>query len=81
MLTYPDRCSFGILVWQFLLAYAGPTTNVRVEHASLDCFRNGNAVDEVISLCKDLTARDQVEVEVAEEGMSFLTVHVWYLIS
>lgn len=79
MLTYSGRCSFGIFVWQFLLAYAGPTSNVRVERASLDCFRNGSAVDEVISLCEDLSARNQVEV--AEEGMSFLTVHVWHLIS
>ncbi|CAH2077971.1 unnamed protein product, partial [Thlaspi arvense] len=60
---------------KFLLAYAGPTSNVRVERASLDRFRNGSAVDEVLSIYEDLSARNQVKVEVAEEGMSCLPVH------
>ncbi|XP_010438867.1 PREDICTED: DNA mismatch repair protein MSH3 isoform X1 [Camelina sativa] len=65
---------------KFLLAHAGPTSNVRVERASLDRFRSGSAVDEVISLCEKISANNlvddkEVKVEAAEEGMSCLTVH------
>ncbi|KFK29055.1 hypothetical protein AALP_AA7G082800 [Arabis alpina] len=65
---------------KFLLAHAGPTSNVRVERASLDCFRNGSAVDEVMSLYENLSSRNRtddetINVEVAEEGMSSLSVH------
>ncbi|ESQ54750.1 hypothetical protein EUTSA_v10024274mg [Eutrema salsugineum] len=60
---------------KFLLAHAGPTSNVRVERASLDRFRNGSALDEVISIYEELSARNQVNVEVAKEGMSCLPVH------
>lgn len=79
------RCSCGIFVWQFLLAHAGPTSNIRVERASLDRFGDGNAVDEVISLCEKISASNleddqEIKVEAAEEGMSCLTVHVWRLI-
>ncbi|KAG2263193.1 hypothetical protein Bca52824_070272 [Brassica carinata] len=64
---------------KFLLAHAGPTSNVRVERASLDRFRNGSAVDEIVSLYEDLTARNLADdkenkVEVAEEKISGLTV-------
>lgn len=38
------------LIFQLLLAYAGPPSNVRVEHASRDCFRDGGALAEVMSL-------------------------------
>ncbi|KAL4574825.1 hypothetical protein LXL04_021664 [Taraxacum kok-saghyz] len=34
---------------KFLLAYAGPASNVRVEHASRDRFANGGALAEVLS--------------------------------
>ncbi|CAN8230545.1 unnamed protein product [Cochlearia groenlandica] len=51
-----------------LLAYAGPTSNVRVERASVDRFRNASAVDEVISIYEDLSAK-------SEEGMSCLAVN------
>ncbi|CAL9226817.1 unnamed protein product [Arabidopsis halleri] len=65
---------------KFLLAHAGPTSNIRVERASLDRFGNGNAVDEVISLCEKISASNleddkEIKVEAAEEGMSCLTVH------
>ncbi|KAJ0263290.1 DNA mismatch repair protein MSH3 [Hirschfeldia incana] len=65
---------------KFLLAHAGPTSNVRVERASLDRFRNGSAVDEIVSLYEDLTARNLADdkenkVEVDEEKISGLTVH------
>ncbi|OMO97864.1 hypothetical protein COLO4_14300 [Corchorus olitorius] len=35
---------------KFLLAYAGPASNVRVEHASRDCFEGGGALAEVMSV-------------------------------
>ncbi|VVA92621.1 unnamed protein product [Arabis nemorensis] len=61
---------------KFLLAYAGPTSNVRVERASLDRFRNGSAVDEVMSLYEDIRADDkEIKVQIAEKGMSCLSVH------
>lgn len=68
------------------MAHAGSTSNVRVERASLDSFCNGSALDEVMSLYEDLSARNraddkEIKVEVAEEGMSCLSVHVWHLIS
>ncbi|KAI3898466.1 hypothetical protein MKX03_026046, partial [Papaver bracteatum] len=34
---------------KLLLAYAGPTSNVRVESASRDCFKDGGALAEVMS--------------------------------
>ncbi|CAD5329035.1 unnamed protein product [Arabidopsis thaliana] len=65
---------------KFLVAHAGPTSNVRVERASVDCFSNGNAVDEVISLCEKISAGNleddkEMKLEAAEKGMSCLTVH------
>ncbi|KAL0738972.1 hypothetical protein Bca4012_015182 [Brassica carinata] len=79
MHTYTDEGSIGNFVWQFLLTHAGPTSNVRVERASVDRFRNGSAVDEIVSLYEDLTARNLADdkenkVEVAEEKISGLTV-------
>ncbi|KAK1369668.1 hypothetical protein POM88_035760 [Heracleum sosnowskyi] len=38
---------------KLLLSYAGPTSNVRVEHMSRDSFNQGTALAEVISLCDD----------------------------
>lgn len=81
-----DEWSLGIFVWQFLLGYAGPTSNVRVERASLDRFRNDSAVDEIVSIYEDLSARNieddkENRVEVAGEKISCLTVHVCHLIS
>ncbi|KAL0659763.1 hypothetical protein Bca4012_080348 [Brassica carinata] len=65
---------------KFLLGYAGPTSNVRVERASLDRFRNDSAVDEIVSIYEDLSARNieddkENRVEVAGEKISCLTVH------
>ncbi|XP_009137534.1 DNA mismatch repair protein MSH3 isoform X2 [Brassica rapa] len=65
---------------KFLLGYAGPTSNVRVERAALDRFRNGSAVDEIVSIYEDLSARNieddkENKVEAAEEKISRLTVH------
>ncbi|CAH8384456.1 unnamed protein product [Eruca vesicaria subsp. sativa] len=65
---------------KFLLGYAGLTSNVRVERASQDRFRNGSAVDEIVSIYEDISARNLADdnenkVEVAEEKISCLTVH------
>ncbi|KAK6250568.1 DNA mismatch repair protein MutS [Theobroma cacao] len=35
---------------KLLLAYAGPASNVRLEHASCDCFKGGGALAEVMSV-------------------------------
>ncbi|KAK6155738.1 hypothetical protein DH2020_009986 [Rehmannia glutinosa] len=39
---------------KLLLAYAGPASNVRVEHASQDCLHDRDALAEVISLYESL---------------------------
>ncbi|KAK1284628.1 DNA mismatch repair protein MSH3 [Acorus calamus] len=38
---------------KLLLGYAGPTSNVRVERISRDCFRDGGALSELMSLYED----------------------------
>ncbi|TYH41256.1 hypothetical protein ES332_D12G303100v1 [Gossypium tomentosum] len=35
---------------KLLMAYAGPASNVRLEHASCDCFKDGGALEDVMSL-------------------------------
>ncbi|KAM0945139.1 putative DNA mismatch repair protein MutS/MSH [Dioscorea sansibarensis] len=39
---------------KMLLAYAGPASNVRVERASRDCFNDGGALAEVVSLYENI---------------------------
>ncbi|KAF5743544.1 DNA mismatch repair protein MSH3 isoform X1 [Tripterygium wilfordii] len=39
---------------KILLAYAGPASNVRVEHASCDCFNDGGALAEVMCLFENI---------------------------
>ncbi|KAL5812968.1 hypothetical protein ACOSQ3_027918 [Xanthoceras sorbifolium] len=39
---------------KFLLSYAGPASNVRVERASRDCFKDGGALAEVMSLFENM---------------------------
>ncbi|KAH7691828.1 DNA mismatch repair protein MSH3 protein [Dioscorea alata] len=50
---------------KMLLAYAGPASNVRVERASRDCFNEGGALAEVVSLYENnndnLTAEHGLE--------------------
>lgn len=41
---------------KLLLAYAGPSSNVRVERTSRDCFKDGGALAEVMSLFENLEA-------------------------
>lgn len=37
-----------------LLSYAGPASNVRVEHATRDCFSDAGALAEVMSLYENM---------------------------
>lgn len=39
---------------KLLLGYAGPASNVRVEHVSRDCFKDGSALAEVMSLYENI---------------------------
>ncbi|TXG70881.1 hypothetical protein EZV62_005816 [Acer yangbiense] len=39
---------------KFLLSFAGPASNVRVESASRDCFKDGGALAEVMSLFESM---------------------------
>ncbi|KAA0033635.1 DNA mismatch repair protein MSH3 [Cucumis melo var. makuwa] len=47
---HSSRLSSNLL----LLGYAGPASNVRVERASRDCFKNGSALAEVMSLYENI---------------------------
>lgn len=40
--------------FQLLLAYAGPSSNVRIERTSRDCFKDGGALADVMSLYEDI---------------------------
>ncbi|GMY07192.1 DNA mismatch repair protein MSH3 isoform X1, partial [Fagus crenata] len=58
---------------KLLLAYAGPASNVRVEHASLECFKDGGALAEVMSLYENMSEYNLADnpkqsTEVAEQG-------------
>ncbi|KAL7003351.1 hypothetical protein U1Q18_004509 [Sarracenia purpurea var. burkii] len=62
-----------------LLAYAGPATNIRVERASRDCFNEGGALAEVMSLYENtsetgLEGHEEVETEVTKQGKSNLAI-------
>lgn len=51
---------------KFLLAYAGPASNVRVERTSRDCFSGGGALAEVMSSYENI--RDNTVTGDPEEG-------------
>ncbi|KAK4571663.1 hypothetical protein RGQ29_030181 [Quercus rubra] len=58
---------------KLLLAYAGPASNVRVEHASLECFKDGGALAEVMSLYENMSEYNPADnpkqsTEVIEQG-------------
>ncbi|XP_065869912.1 DNA mismatch repair protein MSH3 isoform X2 [Euphorbia lathyris] len=58
---------------KLLLAYAGPSSNVRVEHASGDCFTDGGALAEVTSLYENMgensmAGNENQSMESAKEG-------------
>ncbi|PIN15683.1 Mismatch repair MSH3 [Handroanthus impetiginosus] len=64
---------------KLLLAYAGPASNVRVEHASQDCFYDGGARAEVISLYESLNesnlgnGHQQKDIATNSQGSNCLT--------
>ncbi|RAL51406.1 unnamed protein product [Cuscuta campestris] len=47
---------------KLLLAYAGPTSNVRVEDVSIDCFRDSGARAEVLSLYEKMNENNSIDV-------------------
>ncbi|KAK4283171.1 hypothetical protein QN277_000153 [Acacia crassicarpa] len=47
---------------KLLLAYAGPGSSVRVEHASRDCFADGGALAEVASLYENMDVNGPSEL-------------------
>lgn len=53
-----------------LLAYAGPASSVRVEHASRDCFKNGGALAELMSLCEDTNQRNFEHLQDRDGGVA-----------
>lgn len=55
MLFFPNlQDSCQDLYDQLLMAYAGPASHVRVEHASLNIFNDGGAFAEVMSLYEEM---------------------------
>lgn len=46
-----------------LLTYAGPASNVRVERASCDCFKDGGALAELMSLFENTSEGDFEHLE------------------
>lgn len=71
-----------ILFLQLLLAYAGPASNVRVEHASRDCFNDGGALAEVMSLFEEMAENERVvshqekDADVKATGTNFSSFEV-----
>ncbi|XP_019081850.2 DNA mismatch repair protein MSH3 isoform X2 [Vitis vinifera] len=49
---------------KLLLAYAGPASNVRVERTSRDCFSDGGALAEVMSLYENLSENSRADHQV-----------------
>lgn len=67
-----------------LLAFAGPASNVRVERVSRDCFKDGGALAEVMSLYENMDEdklgnQTEINSEVIEKGNHRLGVEVFYL--
>ncbi|KDP22293.1 hypothetical protein JCGZ_26124 [Jatropha curcas] len=64
---------------KLLLAYAGPSSNVRVEHASRNCFNNGGALAEVMSLYENTSENKAADdgkqmIEGTEQGSYCLAI-------
>ncbi|XP_059629291.1 DNA mismatch repair protein MSH3 isoform X2 [Cornus florida] len=55
---------------KLLLAYAGPASNVRVECASRDCFKDGGALAEVMSLYEDINKKSLADHQEEETEAS-----------
>ena len=54
-----------------LLAYAGPSSNVRVEHVSRDRFGDGGALAEVMSLYENMGKH-----KAADDGKQTMDIEV-----
>ena len=66
-----------------LLAYAGPASNVRVECASCDCFDDGGALAEVLSVYEGMSHEVLLDsgkqmAEEAKQGNHQLAIGVLY---
>ncbi|PIA31437.1 hypothetical protein AQUCO_04900023v1 [Aquilegia coerulea] len=48
---------------KLLLSYAGPTSSVRVERASRNCFKDGGALAEVMVLCENMGGDSSTNVQ------------------
>lgn len=64
-----------------LAYYAGPASNVRVERTSRDCFSDGGALAEVMSLYENLSEDSRADhqednTEVMEQGNHCLAIEV-----
>lgn len=51
-----------------LLAYAGPASNIRLEQASRDCFTDGGALAEVISMFENMNEIKLADIHQGEEA-------------
>ncbi|KAF2320350.1 hypothetical protein GH714_027234 [Hevea brasiliensis] len=63
---------------KLLLTYAGPSSNVRVERASRDCFNDGGVLAEVMSsyenMAEDKTEDSEKQTEGTEQGNCHLDI-------
>ncbi|KAJ7969977.1 DNA mismatch repair protein MSH3 [Quillaja saponaria] len=63
---------------KLLLGYAGPASNIRVEHASRDCFTDGGALAEVMSMFENLNMLNSTDPaegkELTEHGNHQLAI-------
>ena len=67
-----------------LLAFAGPASNVRVERVSRECFKDGGALAEVMSLYENmdgdsLSDQTRIDTEVKEKANHRLGIEVFCL--
>ncbi|CAN1264852.1 DNA mismatch repair protein MSH3 [Linum perenne] len=59
---------------KLLLAYAGPASNVRVERISRDCFRDGDALAEVMSLYENVGIMNMPDLAI--QGLALTIRHL-----
>lgn len=66
-----------------LLAFAGPASNVRVEHVSRECFKDGGALAEVMSLYENMdedNLGDHPKINSEVIGNHRLGIEVFYFL-
>lgn len=64
-----------------LLAYSGPSSNVRVERVSRDCFSDGGALADVMSLYENMIEdnlgdNEKQMTDAKEQGSCHLAIEV-----